>query len=307
MLLYEKIVFNNILIKKTPKNKPLDAQNLHKHQKQKTQLWASTQGWGSIDYIFLFFLMPVQVLWRPCFVFLFFWCLCKFCEVHIKKLRFTSVSDPSSAWITGNYSVLCLFSFEHHPPMVARSQKKNASFGFKHLEKLWTKFFVVIPFRPSMEKATALIKALPSSKVGGCWNFHGQMYQGWMINTWEETIQTLCFFWFSESQFSKLFVLVSNTCVLLRKQEHRRIVPAWQGFTTPVFLSLLWDRWSAQGLDPIWTVAIPRCSTLLMPHVPQHLQHRFRGMIRITAGLRWKCFPKFWGDWKNITLFVGLT
>ena len=50
------------------------------------------------------------------------------------------------------------------------------------------------------------------------------------------------FFWFSESQFSKLFVLVSNTRVLLRKQEHRRIVPAWQGFTTPVFLSLLWDR-----------------------------------------------------------------
>ena len=38
--------------KKTKKNKPLDAQNLHRHQKKpkKTKLWASTQGWGSIDH-----------------------------------------------------------------------------------------------------------------------------------------------------------------------------------------------------------------------------------------------------------------
>ena len=62
----------------------LKSQNLHRHQKnqknqttrctkpaqaskkpKKPKLWASTQGWGSIDYIFCFFLvflMPVQVL-----------------------------------------------------------------------------------------------------------------------------------------------------------------------------------------------------------------------------------------------------
>ena len=41
---------------------------------KKTKVWASTQGWGSIDcklLFFLFFLMPVQVLWRSCFGFFF--------------------------------------------------------------------------------------------------------------------------------------------------------------------------------------------------------------------------------------------
>ena len=56
-------------------------------------------------------------------------------------------------------------------------EKTSVSFGFKHLEKLWTKFFAVISFPPSMEKATALITALPSSKVGKsverrCSKFH---------------------------------------------------------------------------------------------------------------------------------------
>ena len=51
----------------------LESQNLHWHPK-KTKVWASSQGWGSIDYKrFFLFLMPVQVLWRSCsvcFVFL---------------------------------------------------------------------------------------------------------------------------------------------------------------------------------------------------------------------------------------------
>ena len=79
----------------------LESQNLHRHQKnqtnqttrctkpaqaskkpKKTKLWASTQGWGSIDHksfvFFCFFLMPVQVLWRSCFGFFgFFECLVK--------------------------------------------------------------------------------------------------------------------------------------------------------------------------------------------------------------------------------------
>ena len=112
-------------IKKTKKPKPLDEQNLHRHQKKqkKTKLWASTQGWWSIDYIFLFFfgfLMPVQVLWRSCFVFFGFFdacagfvkimlsfvclfqCLRMFCQSlprwkKWKSMRFTSISDPSGA------------------------------------------------------------------------------------------------------------------------------------------------------------------------------------------------------------------
>ena len=70
----------------------LESQNLHRHQKKqkkqtsrctkpaqaskktkkKNKVWASTQGWGSIDckiLVILFFLMPVQVLWRSCFGF----------------------------------------------------------------------------------------------------------------------------------------------------------------------------------------------------------------------------------------------
>ena len=51
---------------------------------KETKVWASTQGWGSIDckiLVILFFLMPVQVLWRSCFGFFSFcWCLCMFCQ-----------------------------------------------------------------------------------------------------------------------------------------------------------------------------------------------------------------------------------
>ena len=72
--------------KKTKTNKPLDAQNLHRHLK-KNKVWASTQGWGSIDCKLLFFLvvlMPVQVLWRSCFGFFSFFdacaCFVKFCR-----------------------------------------------------------------------------------------------------------------------------------------------------------------------------------------------------------------------------------
>ena len=76
-------------IKKTKKTKPLDAQNLHRHQKnQKTKVWASTQGWGSKDckiLVILFFLMPVQVLSKHALVFLFFWCLCRFCDSNLHK------------------------------------------------------------------------------------------------------------------------------------------------------------------------------------------------------------------------------
>ena len=44
-------------------------------QTKKNKVWASTQGWGSIDckiLVILVFLMPVQVLWRSCFGFFSF-------------------------------------------------------------------------------------------------------------------------------------------------------------------------------------------------------------------------------------------
>ena len=114
---------------------------------KKTKLWASTQGWGSIDHkSFVFFVFFdacagfVKIM--LCF-FCFFWCLCRFCEDHAffclffsmpahvlsksakmkkwKNMRFTSISDLSGAKNTVNYNVLCLFSFKNHPPMVARS------------------------------------------------------------------------------------------------------------------------------------------------------------------------------------------
>ena len=112
----------------------LESQNLHRHQKnQKNQttrctkpaqaskkqknpkLWASTQGWGSIDHksfvffvffwclcrfcedhalFFLFFLMPVQVLWRSCFLLFVFLnacaCFVKVCQDE--KMKKTCVS-----------------------------------------------------------------------------------------------------------------------------------------------------------------------------------------------------------------------
>ena len=46
---------------------------------KETKVWASTQGWGSIDckiLVILFFLMPVQVLWRSCFGFFSFFDAC---------------------------------------------------------------------------------------------------------------------------------------------------------------------------------------------------------------------------------------
>ena len=99
----------------------LESQNLHRHQKnqttrctkpaqaskktKKTKLWASTQGWGSIDHksfvflgffwclcrfcedhalFFLFFLMPVQVLWRSCFLLFVFLNACA-CFVKVSQ------------------------------------------------------------------------------------------------------------------------------------------------------------------------------------------------------------------------------
>ena len=61
---------------------------------------------------------------------------------------------------------------------------------------------------------------------------------------------------------------------------------------------------SSNAFQTVGTAEL-RCSTLLMPHVPQQLQQRCRVESR---GL-WKCIsPKFRGDWKNITIFfVGWT
>ena len=76
----------------------LESQNLHRHQKKqkhqttrctkpaqaskkpkKTKLWASTQGWGSIDHKSFFF-----------------WCLCRFCEDHALFFLFSLM--PVHVW-----------------------------------------------------------------------------------------------------------------------------------------------------------------------------------------------------------------
>ena len=211
-------------------------------------------------------------------------------------------------------------------------KNKSASFGFKHLEKLWTKFFVVIPFRPSMEKATALIKALPSSKVGKyvgrcCWKFHDRPDVPEIIE-WSilgrKQYKHNCFF------FGISFGLV---CALVIAKKYRWNFPAfhcvfsgWKSRTKEpnswssiehfsVFVAIgVWDR-CLRGRTPCgfqrfsngWDRGTSRCMTLLMPHVPQQLQQRCRGNDSNQVGLRWKCCRKFRGDWKNITLSVGLT
>ena len=120
----------------------LESQNLHRHQKKqkkqttrctkpaqaskktkKTKLWASTQGWGSIDHksfvFFGFFDACAGFVKIMLWFFWFFWCLCRFCKDHAffclffsmpahvlsksakmkkwKNMRFTSISDPSGA------------------------------------------------------------------------------------------------------------------------------------------------------------------------------------------------------------------
>ena len=61
---------------------------------KKNKVWASTQGWGSIDckiLVILFFMMPVQVLWRSCFGFFSFFDACA-CLV---KVRITKPAQAS--------------------------------------------------------------------------------------------------------------------------------------------------------------------------------------------------------------------
>ena len=61
---------------KTKKTKPLDAQNLHRHQKNpKNQSLSIYSGLGVYrlqNCGYFVFLMPAQVLWRSCFVFFVF-------------------------------------------------------------------------------------------------------------------------------------------------------------------------------------------------------------------------------------------
>ena len=114
----------------------LESQNLHRHQKnqkkqttrctkpaqaskktKKTKLWASTQGWGSIDHKsfgFLVFLVPVQVLWRSCFGFFGFFDACA-CLV---KVRVTKPAQASKK--TKNQTTRCT-----KPAQASKKTKKT--------------------------------------------------------------------------------------------------------------------------------------------------------------------------------------
>ena len=69
--------------KKPKKNKPLDAQNLHRHQKKQKKTLSIYSGLG------------VYRSQKFCF-FCFFWCLCRFCEDH--ALVFLVFLMPVHVW-----------------------------------------------------------------------------------------------------------------------------------------------------------------------------------------------------------------
>ena len=139
----------------------LESQNLHRHQKnpkkqttrctkpaqaskkpKKTKLWASTQGWGSIDHksfvffwffwclcrfcedhalFFLVFLMPVQVLWRSCFLLFVFLnacaCFVKVCQDEkMKKHAFHQHFRPFRCIKHCKLQCFVLIFFQKPPP-----------------------------------------------------------------------------------------------------------------------------------------------------------------------------------------------
>ena len=78
-------------IKKTKKNKPLDAQNLHRHQKnkQKNKNLSIYSGLGvyrlqNFGY-FSFFDACAGFVKIMLWFFWFFWCLCRFCDSNLHK------------------------------------------------------------------------------------------------------------------------------------------------------------------------------------------------------------------------------
>ena len=159
----------------------------------------------------------------------------------------------------------------------------------------------------------------------------------WMINTWEVNNTNTVFF-----PESHLLVVWVGMCISQYEKFRKNIFQRSIG-TTPVILPEFWCVFldqragrknakvglrisisvfllpsvfgvgvegaglhadSSNAFQTVGTAEL-RCSTLLMPHVPQQLQQRCRVESR---GL-WKCIsPKFRGDWKNITIFfVGWT
>ena len=203
-----------------------------------------------------------------------------------------------------------------------KKKNKSASFGFKHLEKLWTKFFVVIPFRPSMEKATALIKALPSSKVGKyvgrcCWKFHDWPDVPEIIE-WSilgrKQYKHSCFF--SESH---LLVVRVGRCVSHCQKKTQKFS------SVPSEFWCVFSGWKSRTKEPNSWSSIEHFSVFVAIGVwrlgPRNFQvfdsldaaraaaiaAEVQGEWFQSRGL-WKCTsPKFRGDWKNITLSVGLT